>query len=537
MQLIPEHLDSACELISTHYSEGAAYNLQKIVGEIAAHFDANSLCNVYLNYKYSNLKRPISTNGIGYKRLDDPETITTKGNKLISSDVFRVLGELYQNVPKNHKYRLYILVLTLLACLGRRFSEVALLPNQEINHDQEGRAFIEYFPRKISQGDVFTPRRHLYLPTATLPIITDVLRELSECCKAARETASKMQKVQGPDLSFMSHITDEQRLYLNDLKNLGLSPTLLYINGWLRINDYTNADPNKKTANNNNPAYHLHYTTKAGIIKYCQKDYFPNLIQPIYIDQKGKEYYLKDLLLVRYKGLSSGAYGHWISTQCTHSMMTTFLRYFSDLASKYTSSSINTNFTSHHFRHTLNTLLDEGGLTELLQTEWFGRKNPRDTKAYQHTSREKRALMLREDIKKGRVGGKIVDKLKSIPITVQDAFLKARINAVHDVGAGICVHNFIQTPCERHLQCSADCKDYVWIKDDKGRVEDLKRQYSMTVIARETAEKKSNENNPKRSIDWLTHNDKKLNTLSQQLADNNIVEFDPYQYLEELAHE
>ena len=145
--------------------------------------------------------------------------------------------------------------------------------------------------------------------------------------------------------------------------------------------------------------------------------------------------------------------------------------------------------------------------------------------------------MLREDIKKGRVGGKIVDKLKSIPITVQDAFLKARINAVHDVGAGICVHNFIQTPCERHLQCSADCKDYVWIKDDKGRVEDLKRQYSMTVIARETAEKKSNENNPKRSIDWLTHNDKKLNTLSQQLADNNIVEFDPYQYLEELAHE
>ena len=59
----------------------------------------------------------------------------------------------------------------------------------------------------------------------------------------------------------------------------------------------------------------------------------------------------------------------------------------------------------------------------------------------------------------------------------------------------------------------------------------------MTVIARETAEKKSSENNPKRSIDWLTHNDKKLNTLSQQLADNNIAEFDPHQYLEELSNE
>lgn len=217
--------------------------------------------------------------------------------------------------------------------------------------------------------------------------------------------------------------------------------------------------------------------------------------------------------------------------------MATFLRYFHDLAAQYASSTSENNFNSHHFRHTLNTLLDEGGLSDLLQTEWFGRKNPRDTKAYQHTSREKRALMLREDIKKGHVGGQIVDKLKSIPITVQDAFLKARINAVHDVGAGICVHNFVQTPCERHLQCSADCKDYVWVKDDKGRVEDLKRQYSMTVVARETVEKKSLEKNAKKSADWLLHNDKKLATLTQQLADNNISEFDPQQYLEELSNE
>jgi hypothetical protein len=145
--------------------------------------------------------------------------------------------------------------------------------------------------------------------------------------------------------------------------------------------------------------------------------------------------------------------------------------------------------------------------------------------------------MLREDIKKGRVSGKIVEKLKSIPITVQNAFLKARVNAVHDVGSGICVHNFVQTPCERHLQCSADCKDYVWVKDDKGRVDDLKRQYSITVIAREAAERKSKEKNSKKSIDWTTHNDKKIQTLSKQLTDNNITEFDPHQYLEELSNE
>jgi hypothetical protein len=344
-ELTLEHLDNACKIISSHYSEGGAYNLQKIIGEFASHCDANNICKIYLDYKFSGLKRPLSTNGVGYKRLDDPTVTENKCDKLVSSEIFRTLGEL------------------------------------------------------------------------------------------------------------------------------------------------------------------------------CKK------------------YYLKDLLLVRPLGLSSGAFGHWISIQFTHSMMTTFLRYFGDLAAKYASTYSNVSFTSHHFRHTLNTLLDEGGLTDLLQTEWFGRKNPHDTKAYQHTSREKRALILREDIKKGQVGGQIVEKLKSIPITVQDAFLKTRVNAVHDVGSGICIHNFIQTPCERHLQCSADCKDYVWVKDDKGRVDDLKRQYSMTVVARETAEKKSKEKNAKKSIDWLTHNDKKLTILSKQLTDNNISEFDPHQYLEELSNE
>ena len=88
--------------------------------------------------------------------------LTTKGNKLISSDVFRVLGELYQNVPKNHKYRLYILVLTLLACLGRRFSEAALSLNQEITHDQEGRAFIEYFQEKYLKV-MYSPHVDTYI--------------------------------------------------------------------------------------------------------------------------------------------------------------------------------------------------------------------------------------------------------------------------------------------------------------------------------------------------------------------------------------
>lgn len=495
------------------------------------------LCKALLNYRFTGMKRPDSASGIGYKRLDDPNVLETKNDKLISPEVFRVIGELYQNVPRDHKYRFYILVLALLACLGRRFSEVALLPQQNIKTDNDGRTFIEYFPRKQSRGDTFTPLRRLYLPTATIPIITEILFELEQCCLSARKTAAEMRRANGPDLTFLAHIPNDKPLYIDDLVKLGLSSNLLSTTGWLRKQGYSYPDHAKLTKQNIKPNKPILYTTKEGIIQYCQRDFSPTYNQTIHIDQTGKEYYLENLLLIRYSGLSSGAYSCWIATKCTHAMVSTFLRYLDDLASEYASSSITANFTCHHFRHTLNTLLDEGGLSDLLQTEWFGRKNPRDTKAYQHTSREKRALMLREDIKKGRVGGQIADKLKSIPVTVQDAFLKARINAVHDVGSGICVHNFVQTPCERHLQCSADCKDYVWVKNDEGRVDDLKRQYSMTVIARETAVKKSKESNAKKSVDWLTHNEKKLTTLSKQLTDNNILEFDPHQYIKELTDE
>ncbi|WP_346710514.1 integrase [Escherichia coli] len=465
-----------------------------------------------------------------------PEALDTKSDKLVDPAVFRVIGELYLNVPKEHKYRFYILMLTLLACTGRRFSEISLLPNQQLSSDEEGIAYIEYFPRKASRGDVFTPKRRLYLPSEVTPIVGDVLVELAEITFEARLTAEEIHKVGEPDLRFLDGIPEDKKLYAADLTELGISHTVLGTTGWLRKQNLAWPDHSALTKQGIKPANPIFYTYKSGLVEYCFRDFSGAYLSALHTDQFGKEYYLKDLLFIRSLGLSSGSYAHWLATSCSQSMFTTFLRYFPALAAEYASSSIEVDFTSHHFRHTLNTLLDEGGLSDLLQTEWFGRTNPRDTKAYQHTSREKRALMLREDIKKGLVGGQLAEQIKVVPVEVQDAILKARIQAVHDVGTGICIHNFSQTPCERHLQCSADCKDYVWAKDDKGRLDEQKRQYALTALARKKAEQQLDSTKPKKSADWLAHNDKKLKTLAAQLADNGVEHFDPEQYLHEVEH-
>lgn len=535
-RLTPEALNKACELVDSHYKSSTAYNLHKHIAEFAAHCDANGLCTVLLQFKYSKMKRPDSTGGIEHKRLDDPGVMNTESEKMVDPTVFRVIGELYQKVPKEHKYRTYILILTLLACLGRRFSEISLLPHQTLKKDEGGKSFIEYFPRKTSRGDVYTPKRRLFLPSDVVPIVEKVLIELEEITLPARETAEEMQKNYGPDMRFIARITPDQKLYPEDLAKLSISPRTLSGNGWLRKNHLTWPDPNFLTIQGFKPANPTHYTNKAGVIAYCKRDFNQSALEPIHIDQQGREYKLKDLCILRHLGLSSGTYAPWLATQCTHSMFTTFLRYFPPLAMEFTSSSKDVDFTSHHFRHTMNTLIDEGGLSDLLQTEWFGRTNPQDTKAYQHTSREKRALMLREDIKKGKVDGKLAREIQIMPVASQDAVLKARIQAVHDVGTGICVHNFSQTPCKRHLQCSADCNDYVWVKDDEGRVGELKRLYAITKLSRQTVEKQLSSGKPKKSADWLLHNNKKLVNLTQQLADNGIDEFDVEQYWKEANH-
>ncbi|MGP5408442.1 integrase [Psychrobacter celer] len=528
-QLTPEVLDNACKIISKHYADSTAYNLHKAVGEFAAHCDSNMLCHNHLDYKFSRMKRPDSTGGVKHGRVDTPEAGgSTKDEKMVDPLIYQVIGELYQNVPKNHKYRLYILLLSMLILTGRRLSEVSLLPLQEISEDDKRNFYITYFPRKTSLGNTLTPLERLFLPTDIAPIVKEIIEEATELSETPRAVAKQMQKTGGADLRFLEKESDSRKFYTKDFEKLGLSTELLGKSNWIRKNGLA-----QEEVKNNRKVF---YTDKEALKQYCSKYFEPRSIEAIHTDQQGKKYFLADLLFVRELGLSSGAYAHWLSTSCSHSMIATFLRYFPKLSEEYASKYTEVDFTSHKFRHTMNTLLDEGGLSDLLQTEWFGRSNPRDTKSYQHTSPEKKALMLREDIKNGTIGGKLAEQIKVMPINYQDAVLKARIKAVHDVGTGLCIHNFSQMPCERHLQCSADCKDYVWVKDDSKRIEEVKRLFALTTIAQETVENQAKSKKPKKSSDWTLHNEKKLETLGKQLSDYGVENFDPSQYLKETSN-
>ena len=519
-----EDLEHACNAISKDYSESSAYNFHKLAAEFAGHLDANGLCKNFLNYKYSKQKRPESANAVGTKRLDDPDTLSTN-ERVLAPVVFKVLGQLYQNVPKDHKYRFYILLLTFFACTGRRFSELSLLIDQEIQVSQDGVAYLEYFPRKTSKGNTFTPKRKLWLPSQTLSLLREVIEEIRCLTRDCRDTALEMLKSQDIDARFLEN--QPEQLFSSDLIILGVSPTILSKSSRLFKEGFVFKDENSCQM----------YTTIQGLKQYCRHNFNPQSLRAIHTDQFGNSYFLSDLMFLCYYTMSSGkSIAHWLTVECTHSMLTTFLRYLDDLVKEYVGLEDIPEFTTHDFRHTLNTMLDEGGLSDLLQTEWFGRSDPKDTKAYQHTSPEKKALMIREQLKNGEAKGILAEQIFNLPINIQDAVLEARVQAVHDVGTGLCIHNFSQLPCERHLQCSADCKDYVWVKDDKKRLDEQKRILAMTVHAQEVVQQQMQSTRIKKSVDWDLHNKKKINVLTEQLQDNGVVEFDPKAYLEEISN-
>lgn len=526
-----EVLEEACRLISRNYAKTTSYNLHKSVIEFSMHLDKNKLCNSHLGFRYSGLQRPSETNSSGFARLDSEDArAKTKSKKMIDDSLYELFGILYRAVPKEHADRIYILMVTLLACVGRRFSEISEMPNQTPSFDKEGNLSIRVFGRKQSVGDTYTPLNSVYCISESKEIIEQVINEAREQYEPLRDVARELRKRNGPDIRFVESGREGDRFFKQDLESLGLGNQLLFGNGWLRKNGYAypvDIPGKKKTT---------YYTTIEGIRAYCERDYQPWMAKPINIDQMRKKYYLEDLIFLRYLylgGSKGDVSAHWLVTPVSHTMFTKWIeRRLPEMAESFAPEfAENIDFKSHQFRHTINTLLDEGGLPELMQTRWFLRKNKRDTKAYQHTSREKNVLEIRAALKSGQASGVIAKELKHIPIEKHDAFLKVRVKAVHDVGAGICVHNFSQTPCPRHLQCQADCGEYVHVKDE-GRVEEIKRGWAFARIAHDTALSQTEAKFPKRSQDWVIHNEKKLKTFEKQMEENGVSYFDPYTYFD-----
>lgn len=123
--------------------------------------------------------------------------------------------------------------------------------------------------------------------------------------------------------------------------------------------------------------------------------------------------------------------------------------------------------TTHQFRHWLNTLADNSGLSEVHQAKWFGRLEIIQNKTYQHKTLEERRRMTWELILKGEAHGEVARMASAVAVEDREAFVKSVVEAAHATIYGVCVHNFACSPCPNHMQCLRKCGDYLRIKGDQ----------------------------------------------------------------------
>ncbi len=445
--ITPEILNRACRQASNRLGAGTANNIHIAVHEIADLLDQNKLVKVLLGFRYSAARRPENKSGVGYTRLDDPISLETSSSQMVDESIIEALGFLYQKIPKQALAdRVRILLVTLAVFLGRRIGEILTMPALGVQCNEKGTHYIVIYPQKRAQGDLVVVEDYVPIPTACVELIKSVVDELLELTEPTRLVAEYICQHGHADYGILKPFEERGWLTSSDIERcFGISKG----NGqaWATTRKQL-AMPRPQRKRQNQVCWSLDQV-KAGMDADLD-------LRPMLVTAHGKLFHKDCLAIVPLNACQSD--------KCTFNYAVRLLEWqqISDfLGSGTTRRNGSKNYTkkgkvssvfdryldeaeaikmgtnTHAFRHTLNTWLDEGGMSDAAQTLWFIRKNPRDTKAYQHTSPTKAALMVRRDLLDGKISGPVADQIKHLPISIREAFAKARVHAAHDVGAGI----------------------------------------------------------------------------------------------------
>jgi hypothetical protein len=142
---------------------------------------------------------------------------------------------------------------------------------------------------------------------------------------------------------------------------------------------------------------------------------------------------------------------------------------------------------SHQFRHYLDTLAQEGGLSQLDIAKWSGRKDIRQNEAYNHMTADEMLQIIRDSVGDN---AKTIGPLANIPkqyLIRRDEFARLMIPTAHTTDIGYCVHDYTMTPCLEHMDC-INCHEHVCIKGDSSKTSRLMQQFDEAKYLLEKAE-------------------------------------------------
>jgi hypothetical protein len=150
-------------------------------------------------------------------------------------------------------------------------------------------------------------------------------------------------------------------------------------------------------------------------------------------------------------------------------------------------------FDWHDIRHWLDTMYENGGLSEDMIALIFGRKTS-SNHIYDQTDMNTRINRLRDSVRSGQVFGYLTETYSMLAKQSRDeaeAYLKAKTLMVNPMPHGMCTNNWSAMPCPHHLGCFAGnhqhsdgaCENLEVEPQDKRSIQEIKRINREALIA------------------------------------------------------
>lgn len=172
---------------------------------------------------------------------------------------------------------------------------------------------------------------------------------------------------------------------------------------------------------------------------------------------------------------------------------------------------------THQFRHYLNTLAQAGGMSELDIAKWSGRKDVRQNSVYNHVSDrdlQARLAEIKEEAKK-QSSTELTPQVR-ISLIPREKFKEMGIQAAHTTDFGMCVHDFVMSPCALHQDC-INCNEQVCIKGDEFGEANTRAKHEETAHLLREARAAENEQIYGASR-WVQHQQLTYERLSELVA-------------------
>jgi hypothetical protein len=501
--LTPRHLDSAVQKVLKCETAISAYKRIEKLEEIARMLDDNGIVRARLTWRSAFKRRPNSLRGV---QLDLPEDQQSNRQKLPSTGVIEGIATLYHTIPsENWADRVRICLVSLLVVTGLRIGELLTLPARRVETESDtGRRFLVYYPEKGA------PPQKKWLMTAGGELAAAIVDELLQLTDSARRTAKWLHENPGK-LPFLSDRWENKLLGGSDVEAaIGLKGGFEVFCGNRQIQlvslegvkyvETTALVTALRSETYGRPVNVVKNTGAALLLHDSLACAFKNAFHPRRTTLK---YAVLPISEQQIRDFISGSAG----------TASAFQRYG---LRAYDGGELRV--ASHAFRHWLNDLLDRGGLSDIEQAVYFGRRNPKDNRAYQHTTPAERTRKARQDLKDGYILGPVADLIGRLPRDRADVVLEARVQAVHVVPGGVCFHQFSQSPCPNHMACTDGCGDFHWQTNDDLAKAELKYEKEVLEVAVKAARREIDDGSWG-ADSWLDHNVRKLEQVNRCLKD------------------